>query len=277
VSPATTFQAELDVLARRQDVVDLGNLLHSTLATVQTLADQKQVKLHLQPPAHPIAVTVTPGVAKEMLIQILSALIQQGSPDQWLVIRIRQPAGAVEVCITVPTVDQAWENSLLHDALLMAQLLGMTATLHPPSARGGRELALSFLVAASRSVLVVEDNPGVSELYRRYLQDSPWHPTILTNPAETNVAALELQPAAIILDVLMPEVDGWTVLQSLRATPQLAHIPVIICSVINDPELALALGAAASLKKPLSRLELIEALHQATTQHSAGGSGAGSQ
>jgi CheY-like chemotaxis protein len=86
----------------------------------------------------------------------------------------------------------------------------------------------------------------------------------LAAPSETLAKAHELQPAAIILDVLMPGVDGWSVLQALRSSSELRQIPVIICSVINDPELAAALGAAVSLKKPLSRLELIEALQQVT-------------
>jgi CheY-like chemotaxis protein len=166
----------------------------------------------------------------------------------------------------------AWENPLLQNALLMAQLLEMS-TVAPAPERQKHEVVIRFDALPahvdSLPILIVEDNPGVSELYQRYLQGSPWRPTLLNNPAETLAKAQELSPAAIILDVLMPEIDGWSILQALRTTPDLAHIPVIICSVINDPELAAALGAAVSLKKPLSRLELIEALQQVTPLPSA--------
>ena len=156
----------------------------------------------------------------------------------------------------------------------MAQLLDLTATMQPRS-DGGQELMLTFPAAATHTLLVVEDNPGVCELYQRYFQGSAWRPVLLANPAETCARAQELRPAAIVLDVLMPEMDGWSVLQELRTTPEVAHIPVIICAVINDPELAQALGAAASLKKPVSRMELLEALDRATTGHSAAARGGG--
>jgi CheY-like chemotaxis protein len=303
-TPVTAFQAELDALTRHQDVVELGELLHSAVRMVQALADHKEVMLHYQRPQQPVPVTATPSIAKEMLIQLLSALVQQSGPGQLLTIHTRQarpesdagrqpatPDTAPEYVEVVIRGDGgsvnggesggfAWENPLLQNALLMAQLLEMTSVVRPEGERAGgsrsgeiragenREVILRFNAlpesVGSKPVLIVEDNPGVSELYQRYLQGTPWRPELLANPAETIAKAQELRPAAIILDVLMPETDGWSVLQTLRATPELATIPVIICSVINDPELAAALGAAASLKKPLSRLELMEALHGAT-------------
>jgi CheY-like chemotaxis protein len=61
---------------------------------------------------------------------------------------------------------------------------------------------------------------------------------------------------------MMPEVDGWEVLQTLRMRPQTATTPVIICSVINDPELAYSLGASLVLPKPVSRDKVLSALRQ---------------
>jgi CheY-like chemotaxis protein len=74
--------------------------------------------------------------------------------------------------------------------------------------------------------------------------------------------AQELQPDAIILDVMMPEMDGWEFLQRLRALPQLTETPVVICSVFNDPELAYSLGASANLPKPVGRRDVLEVLRQ---------------
>lgn len=268
-TPATAFQAELDALTRHQDIVELGELLQAAVRMVQALARHKGVTLHYQHPLHPIPITATPSIAKEMLIQLLSALVQQSVPGQQLTVRTRQEGHHADVLVSGESGGDgggfAWENPLLQNALLMAQLLEMTSVVRTEAQR---EVTIRFnalpVSVGSQPILIVEDNPGVSELYQRYLQGSPWRPTLLANPAETLATAQALHPAAIVLDVLMPETDGWSVLQTLRATPELAHIPVIICSVINDPELAAALGAAASLKKPLSRLELMEALHAAT-------------
>jgi CheY-like chemotaxis protein len=61
---------------------------------------------------------------------------------------------------------------------------------------------------------------------------------------------------------MMPEMDGWELLQRLRTAPQTAATPVIICSVFNDPELAYSLGASLFLPKPVKRDEVLAALCQ---------------
>jgi len=62
---------------------------------------------------------------------------------------------------------------------------------------------------------------------------------------------------AVILDVMMPGLDGWEVLQTLRKTPRTSRIPVVVCSVFNDPQLALSLGATVFLPKPVSQGDIL--------------------
>jgi CheY-like chemotaxis protein len=64
----------------------------------------------------------------------------------------------------------------------------------------------------------------------------------------------------ITLDVMMPNLDGWQVLRGLTSNPATARIPVAICSVLKEPELAFSLGARAYLKKPVDRMELVATL-----------------
>ncbi len=77
----------------------------------------------------------------------------------------------------------------------------------------------------------------------------------------------DLAPAAIILDIMMPEVDGWELLQRLHTRASTSGIPVIICSAFSDPELAFSLGAASCLSKPLQRQDLLVALRHAGVIH----------
>jgi CheY-like chemotaxis protein len=58
----------------------------------------------------------------------------------------------------------------------------------------------------------------------------------------------------------MPTMDGWEILQALQADPETRHIPVIVCSVWDEPELAFSLGAADFLKKPITQRDLLDAL-----------------
>jgi CheY-like chemotaxis protein len=61
---------------------------------------------------------------------------------------------------------------------------------------------------------------------------------------------------------MIPEMDGWEVLQRLRNHPQTASIPIIICSVLDSPELAYSLGASLFLSKPIGRDDILNALHK---------------
>ena len=72
--------------------------------------------------------------------------------------------------------------------------------------------------------------------------------------------ARELAPALITLDVMMPQTDGWEILQTLKLDENTHRIPVLICSAWEEPELARSLGAAGFLKKPITQKQLRDAL-----------------
>ena len=118
------------------------------------------------------------------------------------------------------------------------------------------------IASTGPTVLVVDDNAGLVDLLERYLTGHTCRVTSAASGQEGLRLAQELLPDAILLDVMMPEMDGWEFLQRLRAQPQLADTPVIICSVFNDPELAYSLGASLALPKPVSRDDVLAALRQ---------------
>ena len=68
--------------------------------------------------------------------------------------------------------------------------------------------------------------------------------------------AREVKPIAITLDVVMPELDGWTVLSALKGDPDLASIPVIMVTITDEKQRAFALGATGYLTKPIDRAKL---------------------
>jgi len=118
-------------------------------------------------------------------------------------------------------------------------------------------------------VLVVEDNPGAVELYRRYLPTGQWQVEAISDPRIACEVARALKPHIIILDIMMPYVDGWSLLDMLKEDESLRRIPVVVCSVINDPALGRALGAKAHLNKPISQGRLIMALQNLLSQQRA--------
>ena len=108
-------------------------------------------------------------------------------------------------------------------------------------------------------ILVIDDDPTIHDLLKRFLGKKGFEVRTATTGAEGVRLAKILQPEAITLDVMMPGMDGWSVLTSLKANPQTADIPVIMMTMVDDQNLGYALGATEYLLKPIDskKLEII--------------------
>ena len=82
----------------------------------------------------------------------------------------------------------------------------------------------------------------------------------LTDPLKAIELAIKLHPMAIILDVLIPNFDGWQLLKDLKTDPNTQHIPVIICTLLDNPSKGFSLGADQYLMKPVLEDDLVHAL-----------------
>lgn len=116
--------------------------------------------------------------------------------------------------------------------------------------------------ALPKNLLLIDDQPALADLFERYLTGGKWH---LLHAATTEQARQILngvQPSVILLDVILPHEDGWEFLVELKNDEALQHIPVIVCSAINEPGLVQSLGADGYLPKPVSQVELLKMLRQ---------------
>ena len=116
--------------------------------------------------------------------------------------------------------------------------------------------------ASSPLVLVVDDDRATRELIVRGLQKEGFRVTEAASGDEALRVAREKRPAAVSLDVLMPGMDGWTVLRSLKADPLTSGIPVVMVSMLDDRDIGHALGAADYLTKPFDRDRLVTTLRR---------------
>ena len=114
-------------------------------------------------------------------------------------------------------------------------------------------------------ILVVDDDPTVREIVGRYLQREGFAFAEADGGREGLRLARELNPAAITLDITMPDLDGWTVLAAIKGDPALADIPVILLTIIDEKNRGFALGASEYLVKPIDRDKLIRVLRQLST------------
>lgn len=117
---------------------------------------------------------------------------------------------------------------------------------------------------SNRSILIVDDEPGVLSLYERYLRSQPYQLISVQSGLEalSEVANHRRQIALVLLDINMPDIDGWDVLKVIRDNPETSAIPVIVCSIDGDSEKASALGAQLVLPKPIVEDDLLMALQQ---------------
>jgi signal transduction histidine kinase/CheY-like chemotaxis protein len=118
--------------------------------------------------------------------------------------------------------------------------------------------------AASQScrgtVLVIDDDPTARDLMATYLTDEGFAVETAASGVDGLRRARKLRPAAIILDILMPDIDGWTVLAALKGEPELADIPVVIVTIVDEQRSGIALGASDYLTKPIDRERLLAIL-----------------
>lgn len=119
---------------------------------------------------------------------------------------------------------------------------------------------ITFPTLRPRTVLSIDDNPDFLRLFRRYLESSAYRVIEARSAEEALRLAQADQPNVITLDVLLPHQDGWEILQLLKNHRLTRQIPVIVCSVLRDHDLALSLGASDFLAKPVNRSALLAAL-----------------
>ncbi|WP_197090036.1 ATP-binding protein, partial [Crocosphaera watsonii] len=114
--------------------------------------------------------------------------------------------------------------------------------------------------SATSTILVIDDDPQVHDILERFLNKEGFMVKTVTSGAEGLKLAKEIRPDAIILDVIMPDMDGWMVLGALKADPHLAEIPVTIMTMVDDKNKGFALGATDYLLKPIDRQALMAVL-----------------
>jgi CheY-like chemotaxis protein len=112
------------------------------------------------------------------------------------------------------------------------------------------------------AILIIDDDGGGAGVMSRILAKEGYRAVPATNGEDGLRLARETKPALILLDVLMPHVDGWTVLARLKADAQLADIPVVMISVTRDRRFGMTLGAADYLVKPVEQAKLLQTLRK---------------
>ena len=120
-------------------------------------------------------------------------------------------------------------------------------------------------------VLIIDDDLDTLDIMRRQLEgnDNQYRVATVSDGARGVELAREIKPNVILLDVLMPQMDGWSVLSLLKSDPDVMDIPVIICTIVENQRLGYAMGATNYLCKPVKRESLLSSIAQIPIHSSA--------
>jgi adenylate cyclase len=150
---------------------------------------------------------------------------------------------------------------------------GSTFTIHLPANLVGIDSATAApettprMRAATTShdaplIVVADDDPTGREVVARFLEREGFSVALADGGQEALRLVRKLHPAAVTLDVIMPDLDGWTVLAAIKGDPTLADIPVILLTIVDEKNRGYSLGAADYLVKPVDREKLTQILRR---------------
>jgi len=243
----------------------LAQVVASAVQIVLRLAEERNVRIHTQLEATVRDIPVDRNTIRQIVLQALSYLVGTSADGE---IRVRAEETGEGVVVSLlrlggkaadPSVKEPQGQACLSTLNELAKMQG--ARVDPfvkNETITGFQLRLPSV--APRTVLLVDDNEDTLHFMRRMLTQHGYRVITASTGAQAVALARTEQPYAITLDLMIPDQDGWDVLQTLANHPDTQHIPVIVCTVLNADELALSLGATSFLGKPVTEKALISTL-----------------
>ena len=249
-----------------RESVEVDALIRSALDTAEPMLRSSTVALDYAPSEGLPRLAVQLVPSRQALLNILTVALDWLDEGR-LIVRAEHQPGDRHVSVSVSgygaLAAEAAETGA--ERLSVArELVGFSGgSLHHDADSVGEqvcEFRLTLPTDARITVLAIDDNPDTLQLLQRYTADTRYRLLAESDPARSLALAEETMPDIILLDVLLQNIDGWELLGRFRAHPQLGDKPVIVCTILPQRELALSLGAAGFLSKPLSQRGLLAAL-----------------
>ena len=249
--------------------LDLKTLVQGVAATLERRAAEGQIELRLFISENMEPVMADRIVLRQILISLLSYAFRLQSNGK-VGMDVLDQGEQVEVHLRA-AVREGWaeQNDEEQEALLKSarywseqQLAGLELFFPPSGQAGEARLVLALPRGLRPVILVVDDQAPTLRMYQRYLSRYSFEVVGVSDPTQVLSLARQIRPQLITLDVMMPHVDGWELLQALQADVFTSQIPVVVCSAWEEPELARSLGAAYFLKKPITQRDLLAVLER---------------
>ncbi len=286
----------------QREAFDLGAALNESVEGLRPLADRKQIRMRVE--IGPGVIMADRGRLRQIIYNLLSNAIKFTPDGGTIRVESCWDGDDAQVAVTDTgsgiahdDLERIFEEfSQVGDvkAREAGTGLGLALSRRLAEAHGGTVTVTSELGVGSRfevdfpasratgaafeklesapaapslgetTVLVIEDDPGAVRLIRTYLENEGYRVVVAPDGEAGIAAARSAAPMAIVLDVLLPGIDGWEVLRRLKADASLRDIPVVVVTVIDERNVAMNLGAVDYFLKPVRPEELLTRLRQYT-------------
>lgn len=243
------------------DLTNLAEVLRAALAVLDPVLTQQDLNVTVSLEDNLPGAQVSPMLARQLVINALGWLIRDTQHERLL----------VRVCALPGPPRPVVALELEHPLVGRRQTIGHTLEQLARSARADlsvevtprqtQKLVMRLPAAQSRYVLMIDDNPDMLRLVQRQLQRASGLAFVGVSKMDQALSQIRAsRPACILLDLMMPDHDGWEILRLLKTYPETASIPIVISSVMPEPDLARAMGAVAVLPRPFKAAQLNEML-----------------
>jgi CheY-like chemotaxis protein len=252
-----SLQSEIELVHRQGEPQQINGLefLHKTLHAIQGLIDRHQAHIEITATNPRLDLSMDLTVLRQAIIWIMSQLVTHSPSGSRFVVSLNLTGSHYQFTFERETDDEmAWRPIPQTDTLAT-----LVTALSGQLLQDDEGITLEVPLE-QQSILIIDDNPDAVALFRRYLAGYPYQVLAAHDGTQAIELATNAQPRLIVLDVMLPKQDGWEVLQLLKNRRSTAHIPILICSVLDAADLALSVGADGFLKKPPGEATFLDAL-----------------
>lgn len=264
VDSLALLRQESSRISRHSRYTNLVDVIQGVRAILQGLLHANHLNVQERFPDTLPAIAVDRNLLRQVLLGVLGYLIERAHHATLHLSALAEDKGALLSIAIEPgsAVQTALPTDHEERLATFYEMATLNNTRIRPMHKGDAIIGFTIELptASQRTVLVVDDNKDVLALFENYLVPHRYRVVTAQNAGKAFALACQLVPYTIILDLMMPGQDGWDLLQMLLNQPETRHIPIIVCSVLKQSELALLLGATAFLEKPITEQNLLATL-----------------
>ncbi len=261
----TAAREETDLLISRSvpEEVSVCQVVEQVASALSGLARSRRTRLQMEAPEPGPLVVADRTILRQICLNLLSHALGTAAAEVRLQVEEREETvGLLVSASTGPAAAVQPQRSDVGLQIVRRLVEAQGGHMIMADDQSGWRVAVELPKAQSLAVLVVDDNASIIRLFQRYLAGTRYRAVGAESGAKALQLAEQVRPAAITVDVMMPGQDGWDTLQALRARPELQDVPIIVCSILDEPQLAFSLGADDFIRKPVQRSTLLQTLNR---------------